>query len=58
MNRQRPLILILLLVYISFPSVFNWLTNPVGLWYKPYLIWLLVIVVAFLIVHRKSRHDA
>lgn len=57
MNRQRPLILILLAIYIFFPAVFEWATNPMGAWYKPFIVWLLVIVAAYFIVNRKPRHD-
>ncbi len=58
MNRQRPLILIALLAYIVSPSLFAWVTDPVGMWYKPFLIWLLVIGAAFLTVNHKTRRDA
>lgn len=57
MSRQRPLILIVLICYIFFPTIFEWATDPTGIWYKPYLVWLLVIVAAFINARRKSSHD-
>lgn len=57
MNRQRPLILILLVVYIFLPTAFNWVTDPTGAWYKPFVIWFLVIIGAFLLQKRKAPND-
>ena len=56
MNRSLPLILLLLLAYIATPLMLNWVTDPKGVWYKPFIIWLAVIVVAF-IVERRASHD-
>lgn len=57
MNRQRPLLLMILVVYIFSPTIFSWVINPTGAWYRPYLIWLIVIAVAFTIQHRGKKHD-
>lgn len=47
MNNQRLVILLLLIAYIFSPTLFTWVINPEGAWYRPYIIWALVIVVAF-----------
>ncbi|WP_185233105.1 hypothetical protein [Teredinibacter franksiae] len=57
MKRQRPLLLLLLVVYIFSPTLFDWVMNPGGGWYRPYLIWLLVIVVAFIVQERQPGAD-
>ncbi len=54
MNQQRPLILLLLLAYIFTPTLYAWVISPSGVWYKPYIIWLLVIVAAFVVQRRKK----
>lgn len=57
MNNQRLVILLLLIAYIFSPTLFSWIINPEGAWYRPYLIWLLVIVIAFVVqIRRKKNH--
>lgn len=56
-NKQRPLLLLMLVVYIFSPTLFSWVVNPDGAWYRPYLIWVLVIVVAFFVQTRSKRND-
>lgn len=61
MNNQRLVILLLLIAYIFSPTLFTWIINPEGAWYRPYIIWGLVIVLAFIVQLRKkpfaSQHD-
>ena len=47
--RQSPLLLILLLVFIFSPRLFSWLLSTTGAWYRPYIIWLAIIVIAFFV---------
>lgn len=56
MNSQRLVILLLLIGYIFSPTLFTWIINPEGAWYRPYLIWLLVIVIAFVIQLRRKKN--
>lgn len=58
MTRPIPIILILLLTYIVAPPLLNWITAPTGAWYKPFLIWLIVVVVAFVVQARSGQDDA
>ncbi len=55
MNNQRLVILLLLVAYIFSPSLINWILNPEGAWYRPYIIWVLVIVIAFGLQLRRNR---
>ena len=55
MNNQRLVILLLLVAYIFSPSVFNWIVDPEGSWYRPYIVWLLVIAIAFSLQLRRNR---
>lgn len=57
MNNQRLVILLLLIAYIFSPTLFSWIINPEGAWYRPYLIWVLVIAIAFALqIRRKKNH--
>lgn len=55
--KARPLILLLLVLYIFSPSLFNWMINPNGAWYRPYIIWVLVIVLAYFLQGRRSSDE-
>jgi hypothetical protein len=55
MNNQRLVILLLLVAYIFSPSLFDWIVNPEGAWYRPYIAWLLVIVIAFVMQLRRNK---
>ncbi|HSX51808.1 MAG TPA: hypothetical protein VLF09_12655 [Cellvibrio sp.] len=58
MNNQRLVILLLLVAYIFSPSLFNWIINPEGAWYRPYLAWVGVILIAFVMqIRRKNYHE-
>ncbi len=58
MNNQRLVILLLLVAYIFSPSLFNWIINPAGAWYRPYIVWVAVIVIAFIMqIRRKKYHE-
>lgn len=56
MNNQRLVILLLLVAYIFSPSLFNWIINPEGAWYRPYIVWVIVIVIAFVMQIRRKKH--
>ncbi len=55
MNKQRPILIIILLAYIFLPSLLHWVVNEEGHWYRPFLVWLAAIIAAFLFqVRRKA----
>ena len=47
MQNHRFLLPLLLIIYIFSPTLFSWIFVPAAIWYKPYLIWLLLIVVTY-----------
>ncbi|MGQ9425779.1 hypothetical protein ACXYTJ_08935 [Gilvimarinus sp. F26214L] len=55
--KTRPLILLLLVLYIFSPTLFNWVINPNGAWYRPYIIWVIVIVIAYILQERTRPND-
>ena len=58
MNKQRPLLLLGLLAFIFAPVFYAWVTDPGEIWYKPYIVWALVIVGAYITQRRSQRRDA
>ena len=49
MHNQRFLLLTLLLAYIFAPTAFNWVISPSGAWYKPFIVWLFIVIGAYLL---------
>lgn len=59
MHIHRGLLLVLIMVFIFSPSIQDWITNNNAAWYRPYIAWLVMIGVAYLIqrsAQRKDRH--
>jgi uncharacterized membrane protein len=44
---NRALLLMLGIAFIFFPSIEEWLFTGDVAWYRPYLIWLLVVIAAY-----------
>jgi len=44
---NRALLLVVGVVLIFFPTIEGWMTSSETAWYRPYLLWLLVIVAAY-----------
>ena len=57
MIKQRPIILIVLLLYILTPGLLQWITDPEGAWYRPFIVWLSVIAIAFIVQVREESND-
>jgi hypothetical protein len=58
MNNQRLVILLLVIAYIFSPTLFSWIVNPEGAWYRPFIVWIAVIVIAFVMqIRRKNYHE-
>lgn len=49
MNNQRLLFFSLLLGYIFAPTIFNWMISPTGSWYKPFIVWIFIVIGAYLL---------
>jgi len=56
MYKQSSLLLIVLITLIFSPSLINWILSTDGAWYRPFVIWLAVIFVTF-IVQRLAVKD-
>ena len=55
MNKPSPLVYMALVAYIFAPTLIGWVMNPHGEWYRPFGLWLLVVVVAFCVQKYKAR---
>ncbi|TKV89065.1 NarK/NasA family nitrate transporter [Pseudomonas aeruginosa] len=42
-------------IYLFSPAIMDWWIDPNGAWYRPYLLWLILIVVTFIL---QSQRDA
>lgn len=50
------LVLILVVgIYLFSPAIMEWWTAAGSVWYRPYLLWLILIVVTFIL---QSQQDA
>lgn len=55
MSNQRLIILLLLVAYIFSPTLFGWVINPQGSWYRPFILWVLVIAIAYFVQKADNR---
>ena len=55
MHKPSPLVYLALVAYICAPSLTDWVMDPHGEWYRPFGIWLLVVVVAFFVQRYKAQ---
>ncbi len=55
--KTRTLVFLFLGLYIFSPTLYTWMINPQGAWYRPFIIWAAVIVVAFFLQTRPSSND-
>mgnify|MGYP000104847075 CR=1 FL=1 len=54
-----PLIVLILVVgiYLFSPAIMDWWIEPTGAWYRPYLLWLILIVVTFILQSQKDADE-
>ena len=57
MNKKIPYLLLALIAFVFLPSLLEWLLDPEGLWYRPFIIWIIVVVITFIIQVRGSTDD-
>ena len=51
---SRALLLLFGIAFIFYPSIEEWLFTGDAAWYRPYLIWLLVVIAAYW--NQRSRY--
>ncbi|MCC7515779.1 MAG: hypothetical protein IT470_00395 [Pseudomonadales bacterium] len=57
MYLSRSIMLIIMAVYVFSPTVFSWMIDPSGVWYRPYLIWISIVTATFLLQPRTPDHE-
>jgi hypothetical protein len=51
----RLVLLLVVGIYLFSPAIMDWWIDANGDWYRPYLLWLILIVVTFIL---QSQRDA
>ena len=54
---QRSLLLLILLLMLVWPPFEHWLMSPTGSWYRPYIFWFSLVILAG-IAGTRSKRDA
>ncbi|MFT5692634.1 MAG: hypothetical protein ACI92E_001970 [Oceanicoccus sp.] len=58
MQIRPSLLLFMLVVYVFAPSIYEWATHGGAVWYRPYELWLLSILVVYWGQRRKNvKHE-
>ncbi len=57
MQLDRVLTFIVLSAFFLSPVLMSWWEEAEHLWYRPYLIWLFIIVATAWANHRREHHD-
>ena len=55
MLNYRFVALLVLLACIASPLIYQWITEPDGSWLRPYGVWLLLVIAAWLIQRRHKK---
>ena len=57
MNISPVLLLIMLVVFVFAPSLQDWVTQGGSMWYRPYLMWLAVVIFVFIAQRRAEQRQ-
>lgn len=57
MSNRTLLILLVLAGYVFSPTIFTWMINPAGAWYRPFILWFVLILLALFIQLRRGAND-
>lgn len=53
----RLVFLLILGVYIFSPVIMDWWIAPGSAWYRPYIIWALIIALAYWLEQKRGPHE-
>jgi len=53
----RLVLLLVVGIYLFSPAIMDWWINATGAWYRPYLRWLILIVVTFILQSQKDADE-
>ena len=57
MYLYRLVFLLILAIYVFSPVIMDWWIDPGSTWYRPYLIWFVIIVLAIWLEQRRDKHE-
>lgn len=57
MSNRTLLILLALVGYVFSPTIFTWMINPSGAWYRPFILWLVLILLAIIVQSRRKSDE-
>ncbi|MFS1523075.1 hypothetical protein ACL7TT_03000 [Microbulbifer sp. 2304DJ12-6] len=57
MSNRTLLILLVLVGYVFSPTIFTWMINPFGAWYRPFILWFVLILLAIFIQWRRKSNE-
>lgn len=57
MLNYRMITLLLLFMAVVFPLAFHWASAAEGAWYRPYIIWSIMVYSVYLIQRRGGRDE-
>lgn len=57
MSNRTLLILLVLVGYVFSPTVFTWMINPDGAWYRPFILWIALILLAVIVQMRRKNDE-
>jgi hypothetical protein len=53
----RLVLLLVVGIYLFSPAIMDWWIDATGAWYRPYLLWLILIVVTFILQSQKDADE-
>jgi len=54
---HRTALLMILGCFLTVPVLLDWWLRPSGFWYRPFLVWLLLIAICFLLDLQRGHKD-
>ncbi|MCY4045215.1 MAG: hypothetical protein OXE99_09055 [Cellvibrionales bacterium] len=55
MHIHRGILLVLVVIFIFSPTIQDWVSNNAGQWYRPFIVWAVVIGFAYLSQRRANK---
>ena len=57
MQIYRLVLLLVAGIYLCSPAVMVWWTTAESVWYRPYVLWLMLILITFLLQSKKDADE-
>ncbi|MBF7729596.1 hypothetical protein [Pseudomonas sp. N040] len=57
MQIYRLVLLLVVGIYLFSPAIMAWWVNTESVWYRPYVLWLILILVTFLLQSQKDADE-